>query len=272
MSETVQPKRVRVQHLRAAKESGDRIVMLTAYDYLTAQIFDEAGVDVLLVGDSVGDNLLGHETTIPVTVDELIPLARGVARAVKRALVVVDLPFGSYEASPAQAFETAARMMKEAGAHAVKLEGGKAIAPTVRLLVDAGIPVMGHIGLTPQSEHTLGGKRVQGRGDNAAESLCEEALALQEAGAFAIVLELLPAPVAEAVTEVLSVPTIGIGAGPHTDGQVLVWMDMAGMSDWTPRFAKRYAELRGELANAARAYAEEVRTGAFPDDAHSFLE
>jgi|SRR5690625_361694 len=272
MSETVQPKRVRVQHLQAAKDSGERIVMLTAYDFLTAQIFDEAGIDVLLVGDSVGDNLLGHDTTIPVTVDELIPLARGVSRAVKRSLVVVDLPFGSYEASEYQAFETAARMMKEAGAHAVKVEGGKSIAPTVRKLVDAGIPVMGHIGLTPQSEHVLGGKRVQGRGDNAAEHLCEEALALQEAGAFAIVLELLPAPVAAAVTEVLSVPTIGIGAGPETDGQVLVWMDMAGMSDWTPRFAKRYAELRGELANAARAYAQEVRTGTFPDEAHTFSD
>lgn len=272
MSEAIQPKRVRIPHLQAAKEHGERIVMLTAYDYLTAQVFDEAGIDLLLVGDSVGDNLLGHETTLPVTLDELIPLTRGVTRGARRALVVADLPFGTYEASPQQAFTSAARMMKEGGAHAVKLEGGKSIVPAVELLVKSGIPVMGHIGLTPQSEHTLGGKRVQGRGDNAAEQLCAEALALQEAGTFAIVLELLPVPVAAAVTEVLTVPTIGIGAGPACDGQVLVWMDMAGMSDWTPRFAKRYAELRGELGNAARAYAEEVRSGAFPDDAHSFLE
>lgn len=272
MSEAMKPKRVRVQHLRAAKERGERVVMLTAYDYLTAQVFDEAGVDLLLVGDSVGDNLLGYDTTLPVTLDELIPLARGVSRGAKRALVVADLPFGSYEASPQQAFDSAVRLMKEGGAHAVKMEGGKAIAPAVDLCVRAGIPVMGHVGLTPQSEHTLGGKRVQGRGDNAAEALTEEALALQEAGVFAIVLELLPSPVAAAITEVLNVPTIGIGAGPQCDGQVLVWMDMAGMSGWTPRFAKRYAELRGELGNAARAYAEEVRSGAFPDDAHSFLE
>ncbi len=272
MSEAMKPKRVRVQHLRAAKERGERVVMLTAYDYLTAQVFDEAGVDLLLVGDSVGDNLLGYDTTLPVTLDELIPLARGVSRGAKRALVVADLPFGSYEASPQQAFDSAVRLMKEGGAHAVKMEGGKAIAPAVDLCVRAGIPVMGHVGLTPQSEHTLGGKRVQGRGDNAAEALTEEALALQEAGVFAIVLELLPSPVAAAITEVLNVPTIGIGAGPQCDGQVLVWMDMAGMSGWTPRFAKRYAELRGELGNAARAYAEEVRSGAFPDDEHSFLE
>lgn len=272
MAETARPKRVRVQHLQDAKDRGERVVMLTAYDHLTAQIFDEAGIDMLLVGDSVGDNLLGYDTTIPVTVDELLPLCRGVAAAARRALVVVDLPFGSYEASSQQAFETAVRMMKEGGAHAVKLEGGKSIAPTVNLLVSAGIPVMGHIGLTPQSEHTLGGKRVQGRGAHATEQLCEEALALQEAGAFAIVLELLPAPVAAAITEVLTVPTIGIGAGPNCDGQVLVWMDMAGMSDWTPRFAKRYAELRTGLTDAARAYAAEVRSGSFPDAEHSFLE
>ena len=246
--------------------------MLTAYDYLTAGIFDEAGIDVLLVGDSVGDNLLGHDTTLPVTLDELIPLTRGVSRGVHRALVVADLPFGTYESGPQQAFTSAVRLMKEGGAHAVKLEGGKAVAPSVELLVQAGIPVMGHIGLTPQSEHTLGGKRVQGRGDNGAQQLSEEALALQEAGAFAIVLELMPSPVAAAVTEVLSIPTIGIGAGPHCDGQVLVWLDMAGMSDWTPRFAKRYAELREQLRAAASEYAAQVRGGQFPDEAHSFLE
>jgi len=272
MSETSELKRVRIYHLQQAKQRGERIAMLTAYDALTAQIFDEAGVDILLVGDSVGDNLLGHETTLPVTLDEMIPLTRGVSRAAKRSLVVADLPFGTYESSPQLAFDSAVRMMKDGGTHAVKLEGGKEVASAVELLVSSGIPVMGHLGLTPQSEHALGGKRVQGRGENAAERLCEEAIALQEAGAFAIVLELLPAPIAEAVTEVLTIPTIGIGAGPECDGQVLVWLDMAGMTSWSPRFAKRYARLRDELSEATRAYVDEVRQRAFPDESHSFLE
>lgn len=266
------PKRVRVHHLRQAKERGERITMLTAYDGPTARIFDEVGTDVLLVGDSLGDNFYGHATTIPVTVEDMIHHTRAVAGAVRRALVVADLPFGSYEASPQQAHATAVRLMKEAGAHAVKFEGGQRVADHVRLLTGAGIPVMGHLGFTPQSENVLGGKRVQGRGEGSAERLCADALALQEAGAFAVVLEMVPAPVAAQVTEVLAVPTIGIGAGPQCDGQVLVWPDMAGLSDWSPRFAKRYGNLREALSDAARAYLEDVRSGGFPGDEHSFAE
>ncbi|GGB92451.1 3-methyl-2-oxobutanoate hydroxymethyltransferase [Cellulomonas carbonis] len=265
-------RRVRVHHLRQAKERGERITMLTAYDAPTARIFDEAGTDVLLVGDSVADNFLGHATTLPVTVDDMIRHTRAVTSAVRRSLVVADLPFGSYEASPAHAHATAVRMMKEGGAHAVKFEGGRRVAEHVHLVVSSGIPVMGHLGFTPQSENVLGGKRVQGRGDEAAERLSEDALALQEAGAFAVVLEMVPAPLAERITEVLSVPTIGIGAGPACDGQVLVWSDMAGLTDWSPRFAKRYAEIGATLGAAARAYNDEVRSGAFPTDTHSFAE
>jgi len=266
------PRRVRVHHLREAKERGERITMLTAYDAPTAQIFDEVGTDVLLVGDSLGDNFYGYPSTIPVTVDEMIHHTRAVAGAVRRALVVADLPFGSYESSPQQAFDTAVRFLKEGGAHAVKFEGGRRVAEHVRLLTSSGIPVMGHLGFTPQSENTLGGKRVQGRGVEAAERLSEDALALQEAGAFAVVLEMVPAPLAARITEILAVPTIGIGAGAQCDGQVLVWPDMAGLSDWTPRFAKRYGRLREELAAAARAYNDEVRSRTFPDDEHSFAE
>lgn len=266
------PRRVRVHHLREAKERGERITMLTAYDAPTAQIFDEVGTDVLLVGDSLGDNFYGYPSTIPVTVDEMIHHTRAVAGAVRRALVVADLPFGSYESSPQQAFDTAVRFLKEGGAHAVKFEGGRRVAEHVRLLTSSGIPVMGHLGFTPQSENTLGGKRVQGRGADAAERLSEDALALQDAGVFAIVLEMVPAPLAARITEILAVPTIGIGAGAACDGQVLVWPDMAGLSDWTPRFAKRYGRLREELAAAARAYNDEVRSRTFPDDEHSFAE
>ena len=255
------PRRVRVHHLREAKERGERITMLTAYDAPTAQIFDEVGTDVLLVGDSLGDNFYGYASTIPVTVDEMIHHGRAVAGAVRRALVVVDLPFGSYEASPQQAHATA-----------VKFEGGRRVAEHVKLLVSSGIPVMGHLGFTPQSENVFGGKRVQGRGTDAAERLSEDALALQEAGAFAVVLEMVPAPLAARITEILAVPTIGIGAGSACDGQVLVWPDMAGLSSWTPRFAKTYGRLREELLSAARAYNDEVRSGVFPDDAHSFPE
>ena len=267
-----QPKRVRVHHLREAKERGERITMLTAYDAPTAQIFDEVGTDVLLVGDSVGDNFYGYRSTIPVTVDEMILHTRAVAGATRRALVVADLPFGSYEASPQTAHATAVRMLKETGAHAVKFEGGRRVVDHVRLLTSSGIPVMGHLGFTPQSENVLGGKRVQGRGAEAAERLSEEALALQDAGAFAVVLEMVPAPLAARVTEILAIPTIGIGAGPHCDGQVLVWPDMAGLSAWSPRFAKQYGQLRAALLDAARAYNDEVRTGVFPGDEHSFAE
>ncbi|WP_374234065.1 3-methyl-2-oxobutanoate hydroxymethyltransferase [Cellulomonas sp. ACRRI] len=245
--------------------------MLTAYDFATARIFDDAGIDLLLVGDSIGNTMLGHASPIPVTVDEMIPPTRAVVRAARRALVVADLPFGSYEAGPAQALATAARYLKEAGAHAVKFEGGVRVAPQIRALTDAGIPVVGHLGFTPQSENTLGGHRVQGRGDEAAERLAEDALAVQEAGAVAVVLEMVPAPVAARVTEILRIPTIGIGAGAECDGQVLVWTDMAGMGEWSPRFAKAFAPVGQLLGEAARAYAAEVRGGQWPDADHSFL-
>lgn len=263
-------RRVRVHHLRAAKERGERLTMLTAYDTPTAMIFDSAGIDMLLVGDSYGDNLLGHETTLPTTMDELIPAVRAVARGAKRAMVVADLPFGTYEVSPELAFTNGVRMLKEGLAHAVKIEGGKAVVPHVELLTQAGIPVVGHLGFTPQSENVLGGKRIQGRGDGAAERLCEDAVALQEAGAVAVVLEMVPGPVASQITEILQIPTIGIGAGPSCDGQVLVWLDLAGMGDWSPSFAKRYAELGRTLRGAAEQYAQEVRSGTFPTNDHTF--
>ena len=264
------PKRVRVHHLRAMKERGERFAMLTSYDQLTAEIFDEAGVPVLLVGDSAANNVLGYDTTLPVTVDELVPLVRGVARGARRALVVADLPFGSYQSSPEQALATAVRFMKEAGAHAVKLEGGVAVVPQVRALVTAGIPVMAHVGFTPQSEHGLGGYRVQGRGTEA-DRMVQDALALQDAGAFAVVLEMVPGDVAKRVTAELTVPTIGIGAGVDCDGQVLVWQDMAGLrSGPMPRFVKQYADLRGTLTTAAAAFAADVAAGTFPAEEHTF--
>jgi len=268
---TAAPRRVRVHHLAEAKARGEKLTMLTAYDFATARIFDEAGIDLLLVGDSIGNTMLGHASPIPVTVDEMIPPTRAVVRAARRALVVADLPFGSYETGPAQALATAVRYLKEAGAHAVKFEGGMRVAPQIRALTDAGIPVVGHLGFTPQSENTLGGHRVQGRGDEAAERLAEDALAVQEAGAVAVVLEMVPAPVAARVTEILRIPTIGIGAGAECDGQVLVWTDMAGMGAWSPRFAKAFAPVGQLLGEAARAYAAEVRGGQWPDAEHSFL-
>jgi 3-methyl-2-oxobutanoate hydroxymethyltransferase len=265
-----QPARVRIHHLQQMKDRGERWAMLTAYDQQSAAVFDEAGLPALLVGDSAANNVLGYPTTVPVTVDELLPLVRAVTRAAKRALVVADLPFGSYQASPEQALATAVRFMKEGQAHAVKLEGGRRMAPHVELLTSSGIPVMAHVGFTPQSEHALGGYRVQGRGD-AADLLTDDALALQEAGAFSVVLEMVPAPVAARVTKALRIPTIGIGAGADTDAQVLVWTDMAGMTTGrTPRFVKRYADLHGVLLQAARDYADEVRSGVFPGPEHSF--
>ncbi|WP_029253628.1 3-methyl-2-oxobutanoate hydroxymethyltransferase [Paraoerskovia marina] len=263
-------KRVRVHHLTEAKAAGEKLTMLTAYDGPTARIFDAAGVDMLLVGDSVGDNMLGHANTIPVTVDEMIVAARSVTRAARRALVLVDLPFGSYEASPAQAHATAVRLLKEGGAHAVKIEGGTRVAPHLRLMVESGIPVFGHLGFTPQSENTLGGHRVQGRGDDAAARLLEDALALEEAGACAVVLEMVPGPVAERVSAALAVPTIGIGAGTACDGQVLVWTDMAGMGPWSPRFARRFAEIGAALESAASDYVTAVRSTEFPAPEHTF--
>jgi 3-methyl-2-oxobutanoate hydroxymethyltransferase len=266
------PRKIRIPHLNQFKARGEKWAMLTAYDQLSAQIFDEAGIPVLLVGDSAANNVLGYTTTLPVTVDEMIPMVRAVAGAAKRALVVADLPFGSYQASPQQALETSVRMMKEGLAHAVKLEGGRATVAAVELLTGAGIPVMAHIGFTPQSEHALGGYRVQGRGDTA-DQLVDDAVALQRAGAFSIVMEMIPAPVAAQITKALDIPTIGIGAGPDCDAQVLVWTDMAGFNGGkTPRFVKRYADVRGILLQAAKEYADDVRGGTFPAPEHSFEE
>ncbi|MGH3366448.1 MAG: 3-methyl-2-oxobutanoate hydroxymethyltransferase [Nocardioidaceae bacterium] len=264
------PKKVRIHHLRELKQRGERWAMLTAYEQYAAQTFDEAGIPVLLVGDSASNNVYGNETSLPVTVEELIPLVRAVTRSVRRALVVADLPFGSYQASAEQAFHTAVRFMKEAGAHAVKLEGGHAMVPQVELLTRSGIPVMAHLGFTPQSEHGLGGYRVQGRGETATR-LLEEAVALEQAGAFSLVMEMVPGEVAQQVTEKLTIPTIGIGAGPHCDAQVLVWSDMAGLrTGRMPRFVKQYADLHGVLLEAAQRYAAEVQDGTFPGDEHTF--
>jgi 3-methyl-2-oxobutanoate hydroxymethyltransferase len=261
---------VRIHHLLQAKERGEKWAMLTAYDTYAAAVFEEAGIPVLLVGDSAGNVVLGHSSTVPVTVEDLLLMTKAVTRSTKRALVVADLPFGSYESGPQQAFTTAVRMMKEGGAQAVKLEGGLRVAPQTRLLTDNGIPVMAHIGFTPQSEHALGGFRVQGRGAGA-EQLLADAHAVQEAGAFAVVLEMVPAALAAQVTKELSIPTIGIGAGVECDAQVLVWPDMAGLNGGrVPRFVKKYADLRGELLRAAREYADEVRGGVFPGPEHSF--
>jgi len=263
------PGRVTVRDIAAAKARGEKWPMLTTYDALTAGIFDEAGIPVLLVGDSAAMVVYGYDTTIPVTVDDLIPLTAAVVRGTKRAMVVADLPFGSYQASPAAALAAATRFMKEAGAHAVKLEGGLRVARHVEELAAAGVPVMGHLGLTPQSVHAFGGFRVQGRGEDG-ERLLHDAKALQAAGAFAIVLEGIPAVLGGRITESLHVPTIGIGAGPDCDAQVLVWQDMAGLSPRTPKFAKRYADVAATLRTAAAEFAAEVASGAFPSEEYSY--
>ena len=263
-------RRVRTHHLREMKERGEKWAMLTAYDMYTAATFDEAGIPVLLVGDSASNNVYGNETSLPVTVDELIPLVRAVTRSARRALVVADLPFGSYQASPEQAFHTAVRFMKEANAHAVKLEGGAEMAPQVELLTRSGIPVMAHIGFTPQSEHNLGGYRVQGRGETG-RRLLADAQAMETAGAFSVVMEMVPGEVAAEITKTLSIPTIGIGAGVDCDAQVLVWQDMAGLrTGRMPRFVKQYADLHAVLLGAAQEYAADVAAGTFPGPEHTF--
>ncbi len=263
-------KRIRTHHLREMKERGERFAMLTAYEQYAAQTFDEAGIEVLLVGDSASNNVYGNETSLPVTVDELIPLTRAVSRSVRRALVVGDLPFGSYQGSPEQAYATAVRFMKEGGAHCVKLEGGREMVPQIELLTRGGVPVMAHIGFTPQSEHALGGYRVQGRGD-AATRILDDAHAIEDAGAFAVVMEMVPGDVAGQVTKELVIPTIGIGAGPDCDGQVLVWQDAFGLrTGRMARFVKQYADVHGVLLEAARAYADDVRAGTFPGPEHTF--
>ncbi|MGZ4455212.1 MAG: 3-methyl-2-oxobutanoate hydroxymethyltransferase [Nocardioides sp.] len=263
-------KRVRTHHLREMKARGEKFTMLTAYEQYAAQTFDEAGIDVLLVGDSASNNVFGNETSLPVTVDELIPLVRAVTRSAHRALVVADLPFGSYQASPEQGYLTAVRFMKEANAHAVKLEGGMAMVPQVRKMTEGGIPVMAHIGFTPQSEHNLGGYRVQGRGEAAAQVVAE-AQAMEAAGAFAVVMEMVPGDVAGEVTKAVGIPTIGIGAGADCDGQVLVWQDAFGLrTGRMARFVKQYADLHGVLLQAARDYATDVKGGTFPGPEHTF--
>jgi len=262
-------RRITVRDIAAAKARAEKWPMLTAYDALTARVFDEAGIPVLLVGDSAAMVVYGHDTTIPVTVDDLIPLTAAVVRATSRAMVVADLPFGSYQASPQAALAAATRFLKESEAHAVKLEGGDRVLRQVEELVAAGIPVMGHLGLTPQSVHAFGGYRVQGRGEDG-ERLLHDAKALQTAGAFGLVLEAVPATLAARVTQSLSIPTIGIGAGADCDAQVLVWQDMAGLSPRVPKFVKRYADLAGTLRAAATAYAEDVTSGAFPAEEYSY--
>ena len=262
--------RVTVPSLLSRKQRGEAIRMLTAYDCTFARIFDVAGIDVLLVGDSLGNVVQGLDTTLPVTLDETVYHTRMVERGASRALVVADMPFGSYQVSGEEAVRNAVRCVKEGGAHAVKLEGGTAVAETLARLVRAEIPVMGHVGLTPQAVHRMGGHRVQGRCQESAERVVEDAYAVQEAGAFAVVLEGMPAELARAVTEQLEIPTIGIGAGVHCDGQVLVMHDMLGLSDWTPSFVKPYASLGAVASQAARLFAEEVSERKFPDLEHSY--
>jgi len=262
-------RRITVRDITAAKERGEKWPMLTAYDAMTASVFDEAGIPVMLVGDSAGNCHLGYDTTVPVTLDEMTMLSAAVVRGTRRALIVADLPFGSYQEGPVQALRSATRLVKEAGVGAVKLEGGERSHRQIELLVESGIPVMAHIGLTPQSVNAMG-YRVQGRGEEAAQQLLRDAKAVQDAGAFAVVLELVPAELAAEVTRVLHIPTVGIGAGSETDAQVLVWTDMMGLtSGRVPKFVKQYAELRRVMGDAAKAFAEDVVGGTFPSEEHS---
>ena len=253
------------------KRAGEKIPMVTAYDYTAARIADAAGIPIILVGDSLGMVVLGYDSTVPVTMDDMVRHGRMVSRGSSEALVVVDLPFMAYQVDAAEALRNAGRLMQEGGAHTVKMEGGVSIAGTVRRVVDAGVPVMGHIGLTPQSVNALGGYRVQGRTKAAARRVLDDALALQDAGAYSVVLECVPAPLAKVVTERLTIPTIGIGAGPHCDGQVQVFHDMLGLfPDFVPRHTRQYAQLGSDMTRAFEQYAEDVRTGAFPSEAESF--
>lgn len=267
---TAKEHRVTAPSLQRRKRRGEAISMLTAYDFTFARIFDAAGIDVLLVGDSLGNTVQGQDTTLPVTLDEMIYHTRMVSRATQRALVIADLPFGTYQVSEEEGVRNSIRCLKEGGAHAVKLEGGTAMRGTIERIVRAEVPVMGHVGLTPQAIHRMGGHRVQGRTDESARRVIDDALAVQEAGAFAVVLEGVPADLAADVTERLAIPTIGIGAGVQCDGQVLVMHDLLGLTDWSPSFAKTYANLGALAGQAARSYAEEVANRKFPDDAHSF--
>ncbi|WP_406727821.1 3-methyl-2-oxobutanoate hydroxymethyltransferase [Streptomyces sp. GD-15H] len=262
-------RRITVRDIATAKERGEKWPMLTAYDAMTASVFDKAGIPVILVGDSAGNCHLGYETTVPVTLDEMTMLSAAVVRGTGRALIVADLPFGSYQEGPVQALRSATRLVKEAGVGAVKLEGGERSHRQIELLVESGIPVMAHIGLTPQSVNAMG-YRVQGRGEEAAQQLLRDAKAVQDAGAFAVVLELVPAELAAEVTRTLHIPTVGIGAGAGTDAQVLVWTDMLGLTGGrVPKFVKQYANLREVMGGAAKAFAEDVVGGTFPQEEHS---
>ncbi len=265
------PARYRTVHLQRAKDDGRRFAMLTAYDFQMAQVFDDAGIETILVGDSAANTMMGHATTLPITLDEMIVYAGSVVRGTRHAMVLCDLPFGSYELSPQQATESAIRLVKEAGVHAVKMEGGVRYAEHVRMMTDAGVPVMAHIGFTPQSENVLGGYRVQGRTEGAAESMVREATVLQDAGAFAVLMEMVPSDIARQVDEALRVPTVGIGAGPATTGQVLVWQDMLGLrTGRMPRFVKQYADLHSVVSAAVTDYRRDVLEGTFPAAEHGF--
>ena len=268
--ESTREHRVTVPSLKRRKRRGKRIAMLTVYDFTFTRIFDSAGIDILLVGDSLGNVIQGQETTLPVTLDEMIYHTRLVARGARCALVVGDMPFGSYQISPEDALRGAMRFVKEGGAHAVKLEGGTRMAETIERISAAEIPVMGHVGLTPQAIHRMGGHRVQGRTEKSRARVLEDARAVEAAGAFAVVLEGVPADLAAEITRSLAIPTIGIGAGVDCDGQVLVMHDLLGLSEWTPSFVKQYASLGALAGQAARRFAEEVADGKFPDEEHSY--
>jgi 3-methyl-2-oxobutanoate hydroxymethyltransferase len=264
-------KQVTTRTLAEMKIRGEPIAMLTAYDYTFARLLEEAGIDVILVGDSASNVIAGHETTLPITLDQMIYHASAVVRAVERAMVVVDMPFGSYQGDSRAALKAAIRIMKESGAHAVKLEGGRPILSTVRRLVEAGIPVMGHLGLTPQAIYQFGSYRVRAQEEAEAQRLYEDALALAEAGVFALVLEKIPAALAQRVTQDLPIPTIGIGAGPHCDGQVLVLYDMLGLNKaFSPRFLRRYADLHSIVVEACKQYIQDVKSRDFPSQAESY--
>ncbi len=262
--------RVTVPSLDRRKKRAEKITMLTAYDFAFASIFDAAEIDILLVGDSLGNVVQGLDTTLPVTLDEVVYHTRMVARAARRALVIGDMPFGSYQISPEESVRNAFRLVKDGGAQAVKLEGGQRVAATIERIVAAEIPVMGHVGLTPQAVHRMGGHRVQGRGAKGRARVIADARAVEDAGAFSVVLEGVPEDLAREITDMLSIPTIGIGAGVHCDGQVLVMHDMLGLSDWSPSFVKQYANLGSLASQAARNFAEEVANSKFPDEAHSY--
>lgn len=264
--------RITIRTLAARKRRGERIAMLTAYDFAFARIFDQSGIDVLLVGDSLGNVVQGQDTTLPVTLDEIVYHTRLVARGTRRALVVGDMPFGSYQVSPEDAVRSAIRLVKDGGAQAVKLEGGVSMAETIARIARAEIPVMGHVGLTPQAVHRMGGFRVQGRTADERARVIADAEAVQDAGAFAVVLEGMPAELAAEITRKLEIPTIGIGAGPGCDGQVLVLHDMLGLNDWTPSFVKQYADLGAATARAARAFAEDVAAQKFPAEEHCYKD